>query len=266
MKTGTIVKLKLECLGNNPETTGVVFEEYDLGEPGGSQVIFENGEYCGFSPDEQKVVTTGQDGVAIVWSLNKKSGDPQEQSPHFRGHQGPVYTAAFSPDGNSVVSGGYDKRVLIWKINELTDFEYEKIVANELMTKDEEKEIIKEPKFQALDHHAAAVRSVTYSHDGKRILSRSHDNTVKVWDATTGGLLKTLRGHDSWVRCCAFSPDGRWVLSGSHDRMAKQWSIDLYEEVRRVPQGRVLEGHSSDILSASFSTDEEQALALSPFE
>ena len=54
MKTGTIVKLKVECLGNNPDTTGVVFEEYDLGEPGGSQVIFENGEYCGFSPSEQK--------------------------------------------------------------------------------------------------------------------------------------------------------------------------------------------------------------------
>lgn len=54
MKTGTVVKLKINCLGNNPGTRGVVFEEYDLGEPGGSQVIFENGEYCGFSPDEQK--------------------------------------------------------------------------------------------------------------------------------------------------------------------------------------------------------------------
>jgi len=25
-----------------------------MGEPGGSQVMFENGDYCGFSPDEQK--------------------------------------------------------------------------------------------------------------------------------------------------------------------------------------------------------------------
>ena len=54
MKIGTIVKLKVNCLGNYPGTTGVVFEEYDLGEPGGSQVIFKNGDYCGFSPDEQK--------------------------------------------------------------------------------------------------------------------------------------------------------------------------------------------------------------------
>ncbi len=54
MKTGTVVKLKINCLGNNPGTIGVVFEEYDLGEPGGSQVIFENGEHCGFSPSEQE--------------------------------------------------------------------------------------------------------------------------------------------------------------------------------------------------------------------
>lgn len=48
MKTGTVVKLKVNCLGNKPGTIGVCYQEYDLGEPGGSQVIFENGEYCGF--------------------------------------------------------------------------------------------------------------------------------------------------------------------------------------------------------------------------
>ena len=45
MKVGTICKLKVDCLGNEPGTLGVVF--YDYGD--GFQAIFENGNYDGFS-------------------------------------------------------------------------------------------------------------------------------------------------------------------------------------------------------------------------
>jgi hypothetical protein len=45
MKVGTIVKLKVNCLENATGTLGVVFNDYG----DGSQVIFENGEYDGFS-------------------------------------------------------------------------------------------------------------------------------------------------------------------------------------------------------------------------
>lgn len=42
---GTIVKLKVACLGNPAETLGVGFNDYG----DGCQVIFKNGEYDGFS-------------------------------------------------------------------------------------------------------------------------------------------------------------------------------------------------------------------------
>lgn len=45
MTVGTIVTLKVACLGNEVGTKGVVF--YDYGD--GVQVIFANGEYDGFS-------------------------------------------------------------------------------------------------------------------------------------------------------------------------------------------------------------------------
>jgi hypothetical protein len=45
MRVGTIVKLKVECLGNKQGALGVVFNDYG----DGSQVIFENGKYDGFA-------------------------------------------------------------------------------------------------------------------------------------------------------------------------------------------------------------------------
>lgn len=53
LELGDIVKLKTALLGNPAETQGVVYELYYLGEKRGVSAIFENGEYDGFSEEEQ---------------------------------------------------------------------------------------------------------------------------------------------------------------------------------------------------------------------
>lgn len=57
MLVGTIVKLKKDCLDNPPNTKGVCYERYDRGKgEEGVSIIFENGKYDGFSPDEQREI------------------------------------------------------------------------------------------------------------------------------------------------------------------------------------------------------------------
>lgn len=51
---GDKVTLKVPMLGCNIGDVGVVYEEYDLGDGHGASVIFSNGLYDGFSPDEQE--------------------------------------------------------------------------------------------------------------------------------------------------------------------------------------------------------------------
>ena len=43
--------------------------------------------------------------------------------------------------------------------------------------------------------------------DGRRVVSASDDNTLKVWDVATGECVATLGGHSGPVRCgvrCTF--------------------------------------------------------------
>jgi hypothetical protein len=54
MQVGSIVKLGVPMLGNEAGVRGVAYEHYVLGDRDGLSFIFENGEYDGFSPDEQQ--------------------------------------------------------------------------------------------------------------------------------------------------------------------------------------------------------------------
>ncbi len=69
------------------------------------------------------------------------------------------------------------------------------------------------------------VRSVDFSPDGKTIASGSHDQTVRVWDASSGQCLNILQGHTEGVMSVVFSPDGKAVASGSYDGAIKLWDM-----------------------------------------
>src|ERR1700730_6543750 len=72
--------------------------------------------------------------------------------------------------------------------------------------------------IQVMEGHSHGVTSVSFSPDGTRIVSGSHDSTVRVWDAVTGAHLQTLEGHSLSVTSASFSPDGTRIVSGSYDK------------------------------------------------
>ena len=58
------------------------------------------------------------------------------------------------------------------------------------------------------------MNSVSFSPDGTKVASGSDDNTVKLWDVTSGECLQTLEGHSSYVRVCRFLQMGRRLRRG----------------------------------------------------
>ena len=69
--------------------------------------------------------------------------------------------------------------------------------------------------------------SVCFSPDGKQILSGSHDDTARVWDAITGNpLFPPFTGHTDSITSVCFFPDGRHFATGSDDGTIRIWTLD----------------------------------------
>ena len=81
-----------------------------------------------------------------------------------------------------------------------------------------------------LKGHTDQVTSVAFSPDGKRIVSGSEDQTLKVWDATSGQETLTLNGHSGRVMSVAFSPDGKRIVSAGGDQTLKVWDATSGQE------------------------------------
>ena len=72
--------------------------------------------------------------------------------------------------------------------------------------------------------HTGRVFSLAFSPDGKTLASGSEDNTVRLWQVTSGKLLDKFE-HPASVRSVIFSPDGKFLISGADDLTVRLWQL-----------------------------------------
>ena len=111
------------------------------------------------------------------------------------------------------------------------------------------------PLLRTLTGHSEWVRAVAVSADGRRAVSGSYDQTVKVWDLDSGAELHSLTGHSGWVDSVAVSADGRRAVSGSSDATVKVWDLDSGAELHS------LAGHGGWVWSVAVSADGRRAVS-----
>ena len=109
--------------------------------------------------------------------------------------------------------------------------------------------------LQTLEGHSSLVQSIAFSPDSQRLISGSVDNTIKIWDPTSGQCLQTLKGHSSSVPSVAFSPDSQRLVSGSVDKTIKIWDPTSGQCLQ------TLKGHSSSVPSVAFSPDSQRLVS-----
>jgi WD40 repeat protein len=88
---------------------------------------------------------------------------------------------------------------------------------------------------ERLQGHSRDVLCVAVSGDGKLLFSGSGDNSVRVWNARTGELLRTLNNHSGEVRDVAIRPlqNGLALLASSgSDKTIRFWQPTIGRMVR----------------------------------
>ncbi|KAF7183375.1 hypothetical protein CNMCM7691_003574 [Aspergillus felis] len=103
--------------------------------------------------------------------------------------------------------------------------------------------------LQTLEGHSDEVTSATFSHDSRLLASASGDNTIKVWDASSGQCIQTLEGHSDLIYSVMFSHDSKLLTSASKDNTIKVWDAHNSQCLQTIKE------HSSSVYSVIFSYD-----------
>jgi len=105
--------------------------------------------------------------------------------------------------------------------------------------------------------HVAPATGAAFCGGSQRLVSASHDHTIRLWDTATGAMLQTSAGHDDVIHCLAASADGRRFATGSWDRSVKVWD---------TATGRLLQAladHPGKVIRVAFAPDGKRLVAYS---
>ena len=97
-------------------------------------------------------------------------------------------------------------------------------------------------------HHTGRVETLSFSPNGRHILSASRDQTAKIWEADTGKPVAVLQ-HAGEVFCANYDSSGARIVTASEDGAARIWDA-ITGEPRTPPLQ-----HEGKVYWAEFSAD-----------
>lgn len=230
-------------------------------------------------------------GQVAIWFASQDGDKLQlKQTGTMSSHRDPITALAITTDGGKVASGDIAGNVWLWDPTQVAPVDYGARIRDAIsnldsasparrtmdplplleLTDRDTQRFVSTVAARELTAHQDVIRSLQFSGDSASLVSASDDYTIRLWDATSGQLQKTLKGHGGWVVAADFAGgDSNRIVSGSNDATIRSWIPDRYlgaTVVHRVadsPSLRQTQAHQDEIWSVGFSSDGSRVVSAS---
>ena len=195
-----------------------------------------------FSPDGKRLVSTSLEPVARVWDI-ETGKQLLELRNRGRADHNQIMSAVYSPDGKLIAAATDQTAVWLWEaatgaIKHVIKFPG---TADSVAFSPDSKRLLaggrgNERAAHVYDvatgkiqlfmvRHAAPIRVVAWSPDGKWLASAGEDGQVLICDSMDSAKQWTLKATTGCVNGIAFSPDSKRIASVSNTDGLKVWDV-----------------------------------------
>ncbi|MCY4401860.1 MAG: WD40 repeat domain-containing protein [Candidatus Poribacteria bacterium] len=166
-----------------------------------------------FSPDGKTLASGSQDQTIYLWDV-----DTGAHKQTLTGHPESFTRVSFSSDGNTLISVSKDMTIYYWDIS---TGERKKTLADKGMITDQ----LEKPE---------TVERVSFSQDNTILATIRFNNTIRLWDTTTGTLIQTFpsqatdkqeKDFSNNIEYVLFSPDNRTVVGLTGGGKIRIWDV-----------------------------------------
>ncbi|ETO19189.1 WD-40 repeat protein, partial [Reticulomyxa filosa] len=85
---------------------------------------------------------------------------------------------------------------------------------------------------KVLQGHLNVINSVSFSPDGKKIVSASRDKTIRIWDIASLRQIQMFAETNEEMFGAKFSSDGKCVAAYSEDNTIRLWDVQSGKEIQ----------------------------------
>jgi WD40 repeat protein len=121
-----------------------------------------------------------------------------------------VRASAFRPNGAVLATSGADRRICFWRV-----------------TADGRKRTVSDPL-------PAVIHTLAYSPDGRLLAAGGFADSIWLFDAEQGKLLRELPAPGVDIRAITFSPDGKRMAAAGRAGLLRIWDADSGQQISDV--------------------------------